>query len=338
MKNRFKNVCLAVSTAAMLISSVVPSMAARKQFNIGTGFIGSSMHSLGTVLAKHMQQDLRMRVTAQPYVGPSGFIPLINAGELEMGLTSMAGMGTAYAGIGTEPNKDIRVAARLFAMPFAFISRRGAGIETISDLKGKKVVLNITAAPAVSTMAYAMLEAAGLNGDEVQPITVSGVGQGVEAVVEGNADAAPGSVSMAAVRKANATAGIRVLNLKKEGFEKNLINSSAPGLRAYLVNAGEHPGVETETRIFAMDMYLMVPKTLEDEDVVKILDVLHSKWGDMQNDYPGFKNFSTRDFVHFSQTVPYHKAAIDYYKSGAGSAVWDDAAEQRNQKLLDLWK
>jgi len=320
-----------------VVASAQSSFAARKQFNIGTGFIGSSMHSLGTVLAKYMQKDLRMRVTARPYVGPSAFIPLVNAGELEMGLTSMAGVGTAYAGIGTDANKDIRVVARLFAMPFAFITRKDSGIETVSDLKGKKVVLTIAAAQAVNIMAEGMLETAGLSRNDVEIVTVSGVGQGVEAVVEGNADAAPGSVSMAAIRKANATTGVRVLTIAADGYQQRLVSSSAPGLRTYLVAAGDHPGVESETRIFAMDMYLTVPKELEDEDVNKILDVLHGKWAEMGEDFIGLSGFLTSDFVHSSQTVPYHKAAVEYYKSAKGDAIWDAQTEARNQKLLNIW-
>lgn len=337
MRTLLKNSGTIILSAAMLLSSVAPSVAARKQFNIGTGFIGSSMHSLGTVMAKHLQQDLRMRVTARPYVGPSAFIPLINADELEMGLTSMVAMGTAYAGIGAPPNKDVRVVARLFAMPFAFITRKNSGIEAISDLKGKKVVLKIAAAPAVSIMAEGMLEAAGLTRDDVEIVSVSGVGQGMEAVVEGNADATPGSVSMSAVRKANATAGVRILNLANADYQERLKHSSAPGLRSYTVEVGDQPGVETQTRIFAMDIYLMVPKNLEDEDVTKILDVLHSKWGEMQKEYKGIAAASLSDFVHSSQTIPYHKAAIKYYKTGKAKAIWDDAAEQRNQKLLAIW-
>ncbi|MEZ5757205.1 MAG: TAXI family TRAP transporter solute-binding subunit [Emcibacteraceae bacterium] len=333
-----KKVTVLIVSVAISLIPVNAAFAARKQFNIGTGFVGSSMHSLGTVLAKNLQKNMRLRVTARPFVGPSSFIPLINAGELEMGLTSMAGMGTAYRGIDTDANKDIRVVARLFAMPFAFITRKDSGIKNIADLKGKKVVLDITAAQAVNTMAIAMLEAAGLERKDVVVIPVSGVGQGVEAVVEGNADATPGSVSMSAVRKADATVGVRILNLASPGYEQRLENSSAPGLRSYVIEEGLYPGVETETRIFAMDMYLLVPKALDDEDVVKILDALHASWPEMQKEYGGFKGVSTDEFVHPSQTVPYHKAAIDYYKSGKGTAIWDEQAELRNQKLLDVWK
>lgn len=325
-------------SSALIISTTMSSVAARKQFNIGTGFIGSSMHSFGTVLAKNMQKQLRMRVTARPYVGPSAFLPMVNNGELEMGLSSMGEASAAYNGIDTEAKKDVRTVARLFAMPFAFIVKKDSGIETIADLKGKRVVLDFVAAGALTSMSQTMLDAAGIERNDIEVITVSGVGQGIEAVVEGNADAAPGSVSMAAVRKANATVGITVLNLASEGFEERLENSSLSDIRPLVVDAGAYPGVETETRIFALDIFLVVPNVLEDEDVVKILDVLHSNWDDMQQEFNGLSGFSPAEFVHSSQTVPYHPAAIDYYKSGKVAAKWDDAAEARNQKLIDIWQ
>lgn len=323
---------------ALIVSTTMSSLAARKQFNIGTGFIGSSMHSFGTVLAKNMQKNLRMRVTARPYVGPSAFLPMVNNGELEMGLSSMGEAGAAYNGIDTEAKKDVRTVARLFAMPFAFVVKKNSGIETIADLKGKRVVLDFVAAGALTSMSQTMLDAAGIKRSDVEVITVSGVGQGIEAVVEGNADAAPGSVSMAAVRKANATVGIKVLNLASEGFEQRLKNSTSSDIRPLVVDAGAYPGVETETRIFALDIFLVVPKVLEDEDVVKILDVLHTSWDDMTQEFNGLKGFSPAEFVHSTQTVPYHPAAVQYYKSGKGAAKWDEAAEERNQKIIDIWK
>jgi len=314
------------------------SHGALKQLNVGTGFTGSSMHMYGTVLAKHLQQELRIRVTAQPFVGPSVYIPLVNNGDVELGLISMVDGGSAYAGTGREANKNLRAVARLWAMPFAFMTRKDSGIKTVADLKGKKVVLNVSAALAINLMAGAMLDAAGLSEDDVQVITVSGVGQGMEALIEGNTDATPGSLRMGAVRKANATVGINVLNLERENPDEEYTNASAPGFRTYAVKAGEYPGVEEDKLIFAMDIYLMVSSSLPDEDVERVLDVLHEKWPEMQKDFSGIADSTLEDFIHSSQTFPYHEAAIKYYKSGKGKAVWDEKAEQRNQKLLDIWK
>jgi len=341
--NVFMNKILKFVISLLLIFAFVNSMttsiaAERKQFNIGTGFIGSSMHSLGTVLAKNMQKELRMRVTARPYVGPSAFLPMVNNGELEMGLSSMGEASAAYNGIDTEAKKNVRTVARLFAMPFAFIVKKDSGIETISDLKGKRVVLDFVAAGALTSMSQTMLDAAGLDRNDIEVITVSGVGQGIEAVVEGNADAAPGSVSMAAVRKADATVGVKVLTLASDRFEERLATSSSSDIRPLMVGAGTYPGVETETRIFALDIFLVVPSTLDDNDVVKILDVLHANWDEMQQEFNGLSGSSPAEFVHSSQTVPYHPAAIDYYKNGNGVAKWDDVAEARNNELVDRWQ
>ena len=317
---------------------IVPAEAARRQLNVGTGFAGSSMHMFGTVFAKHLQKELRIRVTAQPYIGPSVFIPLVNNGDLEFGLTSMVDGGTAYAGINREANKNLRAVARLWAMPFAFMTRKDSGIETLADLKGKKVVLKVTAATAINLMAGAMLDAGGLSEDDVKVITVSGVGQGMEAVIEGNADATPGSLRMGIVKKANATVGIRVLDFKQDPSAEKYVSSTAPGFGTYAVKASDYPVAEFDKLIFSMDIYLMVPASLEAEEVTRVLDVLHSKWSEMQKEFSSIAPSRIEDFVHSSQTFPYHEAAINYYKNGKGKAVWDESAEARNQKLLDVWK
>lgn len=332
-----KNIGIVLLGLSVALAVALPSYTQSRQFSIGTGFVGSSMHALGTIMAKHMQKNLRMRVTARPYVGPSAFMPLINAGEVTMGLSSMGESNASYRGLETDPMKDVRTVGRIVAMPFAFIVRKDSGIKTIEDLKGKRVVLDFAAAGALTEMSETMLIGAGLSRDDVEVVTVSGVGQGIEAVVEGNADAAPGSVSMAAVRKANATAGINVLSLEKQGFEERLANSTYSEIRPFVVDGGSYPGIETETRIFGLDIFIVVPKSLGDQDVAKILDVLHNNWNDMAVDYPGLSNFSPTELVHETQTVPYHKAAIEYFKSDKGGKIWNAEAEARNQKLLDVW-
>lgn len=334
----YKNIIATSICAAITLSSFSPSFAARRQLNVATGFTGSSMHMFGTVFAKHMQKKLRIRVTAQPYIGPSVFIPLVNNNDVEMGLTSMVDGGTAYSGVGREANKNLRAVARLWAMPFAFMTKKDSGINSVSDLKGKRVVLNVTAAHAINLMAGAMLEAAGMSENDVEVVSVSGVGQGMEAVVEGNADASPGSLRMGVVRKADATVGIRVLNLEQENPDDRFVSETAPGFGTYPVKANEFIGVEADKTIFAMDIYLMVSSELEDEEVERILEVLHSEWPEMQKEFNGIESSKLSDFVHVSQTFPYHKAAIQYYKDGKGEAVWDAEAEERNQKFIDIWK
>ncbi|MCC3860568.1 TAXI family TRAP transporter solute-binding subunit [Pseudemcibacter aquimaris] len=338
MRQFFKNTALFILGFMVVLATSIPSFAQSRQFTIGTGFVGSSMHALGTVMAKHMQKNLRMRVTARPHVGPSAFMPLINAGEITMGLSSMSESNASYLGLETDPMKDVRTIGRIVTMPFAFVVRKDSGINTIEDLKGKRVVLDFAAAGALTEMTQTMLDGAGLSRDDVEVVTVSGVGQGIEAVVEGNADAAPGSVSMAAVRKANATAGITIPSLEKEGFEERLAQTASSPIRPFVVAAGSYPGIEKETRIFGMDIYIVVPASLSDVDVVKIMDVLHNNWDDMAKDYAGLANFAPAGLVHETQTVPYHKAAIEYFKSDKGGNIWDAEAEARNQKLLDVWK
>ncbi len=335
MSNNVKIALIAVISFLSLGSN---ADAARKQLAIGTGFTGSSMHMFGTVLAKHLQKELRIRVTAQPYIGPSVFIPLVNNSELDLGLTSMVDGGTAYAGIGRDANPNIRAVARLWTMPFAFMTREDSDIRTVSDLKGRKVVLKVTAATAINLMAGAMLEAAGMGEDDVEIIYVSGVAEGMEALVEGNADATPGSLRMGVVRQADANVGIRVLDLKQTDENKQFVSSTAPGFTTYPVKAAEYPVAETDKTIFAMEIFLMVPENLEDETVVDILDALHAKWPEMQKEFPGIAPSKVEDFVHPAQTFPYHKAAIKYFKDGKGKATWDSEDEQRNQKLLDVWK
>ena len=82
----------------------------------------------------------------------------------------------------------------------------------------------------------------------------------------------------------------------------------------------------------------MAPASLENEEVERVLDVLHSNWSEMQKEFAGIATSTLSDFVHSSQTFPYHKAAVKYYKDSKSNAIWDEEAEQRNKKLLEIWE
>ena len=59
-----------------------------KRITIGSNRQGSVFFLLASGFAKHIQQNFKIRTTAQPHAGSSVYLPLVDTGEITMGLNN----------------------------------------------------------------------------------------------------------------------------------------------------------------------------------------------------------------------------------------------------------
>jgi TRAP-type uncharacterized transport system substrate-binding protein len=71
---------------------------------------GSVFYSASVAIGKLMDEKLKMQVRVQPMGGSSTYIPLLNRGEIEFGLTNVDDSRTGYKGTGNfrQPNPNMR--------------------------------------------------------------------------------------------------------------------------------------------------------------------------------------------------------------------------------------
>lgn len=86
---------LVVAAAALLSATAAH---AQKAVSIGTNPSGSVFYAIGSGLAKVASDAGVVRIGVQPYSGTSTFIPLLDSGELELGVNNAVDMGLAYRG------------------------------------------------------------------------------------------------------------------------------------------------------------------------------------------------------------------------------------------------
>ena len=132
-----------VLSAALCLAGMQGAQAKLKRITIGSNPAGSAYFLLAGGFAKLFQQKLRS--TAQPHAGSSVYLPLLNKGEITLGLNSSLDSGMAVAG--TPPFhskiKNVRMIARIWILPYAYMVKNSSGIKTLDDLKGKPVTVNV---------------------------------------------------------------------------------------------------------------------------------------------------------------------------------------------------
>ena len=225
---------LLIAAAGVLIFPGASTTQAKvKSITIGSNPAGSAYFLLAGGFAKLFQEKLNIRSTAQPHAGSSVYLPLMQKGEITLGLNSSLDSGLAFNGKPPyeHATKKVRSIARVWILPYAYMVKENSGIKSVADLKGKKVVVKFKTNVSLAQANAVILSTAGLTLNDVNAVDSGGVVAGINMVVEGRADAATVSLTMPAMRKAHATVpgGLRILSLGPKANDK-FMNDGMDGL------------------------------------------------------------------------------------------------------------
>ena len=306
-----------------------------ERYTLGTNPQGTIYYTIGGGIAAALQEKLGKQVTVQPYSGSSVYLPLISAGEVTMGLNSSLDLGGAREGEFGEPMTDLRVLARIWPLRVALVARADLGITKVSELKGKRVVTDLSALKAMSTLSKTIIELSGLSVDDVEPVSVAGLGPGMEQLTENNLDATLIAVGIPLTQQAHASipGGIRYLDIDGENATSEKADEMFTGL--YLTEVAPNPRMPEVTEpvtVTAFDVYLTVDADLPDEEATAILEAFYESLPQLKQDYPPLGAAAQERFSMASNTVPYHPAAVAFYKS---KGMWSEQNETRDSGMAN---
>jgi uncharacterized protein len=325
----------------MLLASVVAAQQLPKSTAIGSNPPGSLFYSLASGLAKLMSESTPIQTQVQPYAGTSTFVPLFDSGELDLGVVNAVDMGMVYQGPklkvgGRNPFPHVassRLIMRGSPLRSSLIVRKDSPIKTIRDVKGKRVTGEYPAQLAVWYNVFGSLSNGGLTWDDVKVVPVPAVNEGVDALIQGRADVTTHAIGSAKVKEADAAVGIRYISLdcSPQGVER--IKKAVPGYYLSTVKAGSSTGIVEDTCAYTYDIYLVGHKGLPDAAILVTLKAIWDNIAKLPPLHPGFVEWTKERAVDPEVTLPYHPAAIQFYKE---QKIWSPKMDEAQKKLLAL--
>ncbi|HTE95790.1 MAG TPA: TAXI family TRAP transporter solute-binding subunit, partial [Bradyrhizobium sp.] len=188
--------------------------AQQKTMSIGTGGTGGVYYPLGGAVANVLSKSLpNVQATAEVTGGSVDNLKLIASGQSEMAFTMADAALDALQGQDKFKSGKVPLHALLVVYPnrMHVVTVEGSGIETMADLKGKRVS---TGSPggATEVMAFRVIEAAGLDKDKDMKRERLGVAESVNAIKDRKIDAFfwVGGIPTAAVTDLAATPGMKM--------------------------------------------------------------------------------------------------------------------------------
>ncbi|HXG53135.1 MAG TPA: TAXI family TRAP transporter solute-binding subunit [candidate division Zixibacteria bacterium] len=313
-----------------------------KAVTVGSNPPGSLFYALASGLSKVVTEGSPIQAQVQPHAGTSTFLPLINSGEMDFGVVNAVDMGLAYQG----PNRlkiggrnpfphvpNTRLIMRGSPLRSSLIVRKDSPIKTIQDVKGKRVTGEYPAQLAVWYNVFGSLSNGGLTWNDVKVVPVPAVNEGVDALVQGRADVTTHAIGSAKVKEADAAVGIRYISLDCSPEGEARIKKAVPGYYLTVVKAGSSTGIVEDTCTYTYDIYLVGHKGLSDAAVQAVLGAIWDNIAKLPPLHPGFREWTRERAVSPEATMPYHPAAVQFFK---GKKAWSVKAEENQQRLLAL--
>ncbi len=303
---------------------------------------GSVFYSLAGGLAKVVSGATSIQMVVQPYTGTSTFLPLINSGELDFGINNAVDLALSYQGperlkvAGRNPfvhTPNARLAMRGAPLLVAPLVRKDSLIQTIRDIRGKRVTGGFPAQLVGWYNVHSYLVNAGMSWDDVKVVPVPAVNESVDALVQGRADVGTHALNSAKIREADATVGVRHLSLDCSPQGEERLRKAVPGYYPRWIKAGGAAAIVEDTCVVAYDIYLTTHKGAPDPVVAAVLKAIWDNVDKLPPQHPTFKEWTRERAVDPEVTVPYHPAAVQFYKE---RNAWSARMDEAQRKLLAL--
>ena len=328
MKSITRSLPYAAAALALICASV--AQAEIKRISIGSNRQGSVFFMLASGFAKHIQENLKIRSTAQPHAGSSVYLSLVDNGEITLGLNNS--MDTAAAVRGQAPFRkkldNVRILARVWIIAEGLLVRGDSGIKSLSDLRGKRVVSDVKTLVSMGIITRHYLASGSVTFDDLVAVKSGGIVKNVNMVIEGRADAAVVGLGMPVVRKAHATipGGVRFLPLGPLGTDEYIL--SAPGMSPYTAKPTKRlPYVTEPLTLLSIDTYLNAGSAVSNELAYNVVKSLHQNWKKLQKAYGPLRGVKPHQMAPTNNSAFFHPGAVKYYKeAGIWSAGHDKQA------------
>lgn len=303
---------IAAASAAVMLASAAHA----QPVGISTSPQGTLTYAVGAAVAKVLNEKGGIQARVQPSSGTGSGIPLVESGEIDLGLANTLELYDAYNGVGTfdkRPNKNLRAIAVIFPIKVGLFVRNDSPIKSIKDMKGHSTAYGFTSQEIIKKTVDAMLATDGLSIKDLKPVMVPNLVRGVDELVGGRADITTFALGSGKVSEADAAVGIRFITLPNT--PEALKGLKSEFRTAYLAKAEPSPryaGVKEPIYIMQYDYTLFASDKVKPDVIKKITDIIANNKEALGNAHPLFKGMDLSRLYNDIE-VPYHDGAKAYF-------------------------
>lgn len=305
---------LTLAAAALALSGAAQ---AQQFFRIGTGGTAGTYYPVGGMIANAVSQPGKIIVTAQASNGSVANVNGIAGGAMESGFSQADVATWAQKGTGIYEGKpnvpDLRLIANLYPESVHIVVKKGSGIKSVADLKGKRVALD---EPGSGTLVNAriILAAYGIKESDIKPEYIK-PNQAGDKMKDGALDAfffVGGAPAGAIAELASSGGGIELLAL--DGAPAEALRKTSPFFSPDNIPAATYKDVAAVNTLAVGAQWVTSAKA-DTETVYQVTKGLYSEATQkaLAAGHAKGKLITLQNAVR-SAGIPFHPGAEKFYK------------------------
>jgi len=304
MKFRTKLIAIAVLAIASSTAS------AQEKLRIGTASLGGAYYPMGQALSSMVNKHAEGYEMVPIVTGGGAENPrLVDSGEVDLGIAPASLSFLAIKGKG--PYKEalnIQAMGTLHSSVLHMVTLPGSGIETLEDLKGKRVAIGPAGGGTLSIMRN-LLKLVDMTIEDIVPSFLS-YADGFSQLADGNVDAsfALAGYPTSAVLQTGATKELQFIELSDEMMEK--VTSTYPYYTNATVPSDAYNSGKDITVIGSANM-LIASGDMDEERATVLLEAIYGNLDDLIAENALAKQIVPEKSLDLP--IPLHPAAKAYF-------------------------
>ncbi len=295
----------------------------RQFISVGTAPIGGAFYQVGSAVCEvvnDQQEGLNWRVSAEATGGSMENIRLLTQGKLQFAMSNSSITYFAVRGEGAwEQQHESRAVMTLFPNIAMFVTPADSGINTIADLKGKRVFLGPEGA-GFEYFVNPILEAHGLSIADLEP-RYGNQQSAVDLLGDGAVDAAMigGGVPNPALMQVAQAKPTRLIPFDDAAKEKLI--ADYPFFEPATLAGGTYDGIDDDFHgLNVGSAHLIAHASVDDDVVYEFVKLVYENRDQIAERHRAAKAI-TPETVAVANGTEFHPGAVRFYQE---LGVWSD--------------
>jgi TRAP transporter TAXI family solute receptor len=283
------------------------------QYTLLTGGTSGTYYPIGVSIANILNNaSIGMKITAVTTGASVENCRRIASKEDNFAMVQNDVMRAAYDGTKffNTSNKNLRAVAALYPETIQVIVLKDSGINSISDLKGKRVIVG-AAGSGTEFNALEILAAYGINKSDIT-VDNNALGTATDRLKNGQADAAfwSGGAPTAGITNLATSKDVKILPISGAVADK-LINQS-PYYTKKTLPADMYKGMDAPVETLDVIAWLITYQDMSDNDVYNLLSTMYNNTDTLKNSH-AMASYIKPEYGYTGATIPMHPGATKYF-------------------------
>lgn len=305
----------------LALAALLPGAAAAQVVTLGSTTAGAT-GQMGRAIAATVSELSPLNMRPQEMANTADYMPLVNAGEIDFGISNVVQLYFAFNGTGMsagQPGPNLRAVTIMQPFRNGLQVRNDSDIRTVEDLRGKRVPLFPEASLGDHVM-RAYLANGGLTYDDVVGVPVPNFPRMWDSFREGSSDAVidvPGSANSRELDAA--LGGIRYVSFNDTPEAQAAMNEWLP--QAFLIEIGPEsdlPGFFEPVKVNAFTYTFFANEGVPEDQVYEVAKAMYDGEEALLATGPVWDGLDRANFAA-DVGVPFHPGAIRFYQE---AGIW----------------